>query len=786
MTSFYEELEKKLEDSNATPMSLPLQFLKAITCDFSTDSELGRGGFGVVYKGVLRSGKIIAVKKLLDIHLVDDKGFQNEVTSLMEMRHQHVVQLIGYCAESSWENIKQPSGEFIWAEIPKRLLCFEYVCNQSLGKYISDESSVLEWNMRFGIIKGICNGLNFLHEECRMVHLDLKPENILMDVKMKPKIADFGLSRIFGDQQSRIFTINSFGSRGYIAPEYLMQGLISKKADIFSLGVIIIEIITGRKDYPYFQQDSPQSTATSCQHFTDEVLGSWRCEFKFTEKCKSALYNQQVQESIAIALKCVDPVMEKRPTTKDIIQVLNIVDQVIPRFGALLDIYPLQLHFGFEPNKLIPCSLDLTNNTDKNVAFVLMEKSNDRSCFLCLPVSGIVAPRSTYILVVRMNKHIELPQDRNVNLILQTSVCDKLIHMGGDLCIKYFQKAEEELGKYVHKMTLKGVCALPGETIFEVISMEEHDFIYTIDANQAEPQIITSHLFGHVRIWNYDTQASYCKSMGSIEIPRGHAACSSRWVARKGWFLLGTVDGFINVFNYRKKMQNITSLKVCSGAVNSLAIHPTRPYVLSACPTGIKLWDWHNHWWKCMQTFEEHTKDVRAVAFNPEDYNSFASASNDGTIKVWSLDSTKSDYTLLGHSETVRCLDFFTCIDGQQYLISGSYDRTAKIWDMQKKECVRTLPHRSGVCCVLPHPTLPLLVTGTADGDVFLWSSTNFRLKRIFHIRGLSRVHGLACLMESGRVVVAHKKGVSVLEIRDDEEIVSSEGSAVNSKLATD
>jgi interleukin-1 receptor-associated kinase 1 len=77
----------------------------------------------------------------------------------------------------------------------------------------TDESSVLEWNMRFRIIKGICNGLNFLHEECRMVHLDLKPENILMDVKMKPKIADFGLSRIFGDQQSRIFTINSFGSR---------------------------------------------------------------------------------------------------------------------------------------------------------------------------------------------------------------------------------------------------------------------------------------------------------------------------------------------------------------------------------------------------------------------------------------------------------------------------------------------------------------------------------------------------------------------------------------------
>uniref|UniRef100_A0ACD5UJ79 Uncharacterized protein n=1 Tax=Avena sativa TaxID=4498 RepID=A0ACD5UJ79_AVESA len=513
MTSFYDELEKKLQDSNATPMSLPLEFLKAITCDFSTESELGRGGFGVVYKGVLRSGKIIAVKKILDIHLVDDRIFQKEVSSLMEIKHQHVVQLIGYCAESSWENIKQPSGDFIWAEIPKRLLCFEYVCNQSLDKYISvptDESSVLEWSMRFGIIKGICNGLNFLHEECRMVHLDLKPENIMMDAKMMPKIADFGLSRIFGNQQTRIFTDNSFGSRGYIAPEYLIQGLISKKADIFSLGVIIIEIITGGRDYPYFQLDSPQSTATSCQHFTEEVLGSWRYEFEFIEKYKSTVYNKQIKQSIAIALKCVDPVMERRPTVKDIIQALNTEDQVIPRFGALLDVYPLQLQFQFEPNRLIPCSLDLTNNTDKNVAFLLMEKSNDRSCFLWLPVSGIVAPRSTYILVVRMNKHNELPQERNVDLILQTNTCDNLIHMAGDLCIEYFQKAEEELGKYVHKMTLKGVSALPGETIFEIVSMEENDFIYTIDANKTEPLIITGHLFGHVRIWNYDTQASYC------------------------------------------------------------------------------------------------------------------------------------------------------------------------------------------------------------------------------------------------------------------------------------
>jgi serine/threonine protein kinase len=169
MDSLRDEWEKKLQDSNATPMRLPLEFLKAITRDFSSELELGRGGYGVVYKvcplfyssfqmlesviiqrymylceerfkltqGVLRSGKVIAVKKFYDIHLVDDKNFQNEVRYLMEIKHQHVVQFIGYCAESSWELMPQPSGNFIWAEIPKRLLCFEYLCNKSISEYIS-------------------------------------------------------------------------------------------------------------------------------------------------------------------------------------------------------------------------------------------------------------------------------------------------------------------------------------------------------------------------------------------------------------------------------------------------------------------------------------------------------------------------------------------------------------------------------------------------------------------------------------------------------------------------
>ncbi|KAM0929212.1 hypothetical protein ACQ4PT_001778 [Festuca glaucescens] len=853
MTSLHDVLEKKLQDPNATPMFLPLEFLKTITCDFSTESELGRGGYGVVYKGVLRSGKIIAVKKLLET-LIKHEAFQNEISFLMGIKHQNVVQFVGYCAESRWEAIEQPSGSgrHILAEIQKRLLCFEYVSNKSLDRHIADRSLDLEWNIRYKIIIGICNGLHFLHEECRIIHLDLKPENILMDSNMKPKIADFGLSRLFREQQSKVFTDNRAGTRGYMAPEYINQGLITKKADIFSLGVIIIEIVTGRRDYPNFQLDSPQSTATSCQHFTEEVLGSWRYKFESRVKFISIeKYIQQVKECISIALKCVDPGMEKRPTVKDVIQVLNAVDkmeaskdlpsemqcmdksqvldtnasnelilhsitadmsniktgdtvgkvkksqecllptplwtsstssqnhqeaakessepqqssdktsELIPDSSKTLDVHPLELCFFYEPDKLIPCSLDITNNTDEKMAFALKKKSGTEGCFLySWREFGIVDPRTIYTLVLIMKRRDALPRRRNFDLILHTSTyCQSSIDE--NTCTQHFQNAER-LGITVHQVTLKCVCAPRGVTIFEIISMVDYPYgimmIRSIDANQTEPFLRwTNRRLVYIYWQEY---------VGSIKINDGQ---SVKFIARKGWLVVGTNGGLIHVYDYKNKMQEATSFKA-GGTVQTLTIHPTESFVLSACTTEIKLWDWDQgrFGWKCMQTFE-HYDYVCAVAFNPQDHNSFASASRDRTIKVWSIDPAKSKYTLYGHCGFVYSLDFFTR-DGQQYLITGSEDKTAKIWDMHKKECARTLPHNSGVTSVLSHPTLPVLVTGTEGGHVYLWNSINFRLKRILDVGSGSWVKGLACFNESGRVVVAHENALSVIEINDEEE----------------
>ncbi|XP_037467490.1 putative receptor-like protein kinase At4g00960 [Triticum dicoccoides] len=339
MERAHNDLEKKLEDSDATPVSFSLEFLKAITCDFSTELVLGEGGFGVVYKGVLPTGETIAVKKLFEIQLKEE-AFQNEVCYLMGIKHQNVVQLLGYCAESKWEAMEYPigSGKHIFAESPKRLLCFEYVSNKSLDKHISDESSGLEWNVRYEIIKGICNGLHYLHEECRIVHLDLKPQNILMDSTMIPKIADFGLSRIFGEKQTQTVTNSRVGTCGYMAPECINQGVLSKKADIFSLGVIIIEIITGGREYPNFQHDIPHHIDPSFERFIEKVAGCWRNKFASTPKYKSdRKYSQQVKDCVTVALKCVDPSRQKRPSTKDVIQGLNAVDQMEAKEACLPD-----------------------------------------------------------------------------------------------------------------------------------------------------------------------------------------------------------------------------------------------------------------------------------------------------------------------------------------------------------------------------------------------------------------------------------------------------------------
>ncbi|KAM0904999.1 hypothetical protein ACQ4PT_017641 [Festuca glaucescens] len=299
------------------PKDLPLDFLRTSTDQFSKDLIIGTGAFGTVYRGTMPDGQTIAVKKLAEnAPLARDKAFTNEVQNIMVLQHQNIVKLVGYCHEGQ-KKVVQNNGRYIVADVFESLLCYEYLEMGSLQKNLFAEGSIcLPWETRFKIIKGICDGLRFLHS-IPIIHMDLKPENILLDHTMMPKIADFGLSRLFGQEQTRANTQNVVGSYGYIAPEYLYRGEISTQSDIYSLGQLIIETTTCEKNQPNHNQPSAREFIEKVrQTWTDGYIASMYSQFHGNDL-------QEVKVCIEIGLECVQIDRKKRPSIENIVGRLN-------------------------------------------------------------------------------------------------------------------------------------------------------------------------------------------------------------------------------------------------------------------------------------------------------------------------------------------------------------------------------------------------------------------------------------------------------------------------------
>ncbi|XBI33615.1 hypothetical protein VPH35_056916 [Triticum aestivum] len=215
---------------------------------------------------------IVVVKRIIvSEHTVDDRFFDCEVKNLMKVSHLNVVRFLGFCSNTHREAIQFPgSADFVFVQKRERLLCFEYINNGSLDKHITDELRGLEWSVRYEIIKGILHGLRYLHMEINIIHMDLKPSNIMLDNDMVPKITDFGLSRLAKITHT---SGTRFITHGYCAPEYENCGKMSKKVDMYSLGVIIIELVTGRKG------DPNKTNISLCMD--DDMLGINPLELRF-------------------------------------------------------------------------------------------------------------------------------------------------------------------------------------------------------------------------------------------------------------------------------------------------------------------------------------------------------------------------------------------------------------------------------------------------------------------------------------------------------------------------
>ncbi|EXC29551.1 G-type lectin S-receptor-like serine/threonine-protein kinase RKS1 [Morus notabilis] len=295
-------------DDGKTDSDVPLFDLHTIaiaTANFSAENKLGQGGFGSVYKGMLSNGKEIAVKRLSRCSRQGSTEFRNEVQLVAKLQHKNLVRILGCCFHEE-----------------ERMLVYEYLPNKSLDSFIFDEEKrkSLDWRRRFDIICGIARGILYLHQDSilRIIHRDLKASNVLLDAALNPKISDFGLARIFGEDQSEACTNRVVGTYGYMAPEYAMEGLFSTKSDVYSFGVLLLEIITGRKNIDYYEEKSESN-------LLGHVWDLWK-EGRASEIVDPFLDESFVDEAlrcIQIGLLSVQEHANDRPTMSAIVLMLG-------------------------------------------------------------------------------------------------------------------------------------------------------------------------------------------------------------------------------------------------------------------------------------------------------------------------------------------------------------------------------------------------------------------------------------------------------------------------------
>ncbi|XP_034569213.1 uncharacterized protein [Setaria viridis] len=389
---------------------LTIGLLEEITDKFSEERKLGKGGYGTVYRGVHKNGQEIAVKMLRDKDPgLDDMRFHDEFDKLTILSHPNIVKLIGYCYDTHHEYIEH-DGVPVLAEKIHRALCFEYLHKGSLHKHLSDECHGLDWHTRYNIIKGTCEGLKYLHTGLKnpVHHLDLKPDNILLDSNMVPKLADFGLSKVFEETRS---TEGVHGTLGYMPPEYVSNSIRSTKFDIFSLGVVILEIIAGPTARTKID-DMP------LQEFTGLIQANWRIRLQKAWSGSSLeAYCQQVNTCIDVALKCMESDKHKRPHIENVVQQLDETENEIGK-SVLLSVQSVELKFHTGPSDLtISSVLRLTNNTAARVAFRLLTTTSEY--FLSPLLGGIVPPMSSCAVAVTTSSQKPL-EDSNGYFTLES------------------------------------------------------------------------------------------------------------------------------------------------------------------------------------------------------------------------------------------------------------------------------------------------------------------------------------------------------------------------------
>lgn len=279
--------------------------MRSATSSFHPTNKIGYGGFGIVYKGILSDGTQVAVKSLSTQSTQGIQEFLTEIEMLSNVRHPNLARLVGCCVEGA-----------------NRMLVYEYMENNSLARALfgsSGKQIALNWPERAAICLGTANGLAFLHEEVEpnIVHRDVKASNVLLDKNLQPKIGDFGLAKLFPDTVTHVST-RVAGTMGYLAPEYALLGKLTKKADIYSFGVLMLEIISGR------------SCARSVWGLDMMALLEWTWQLRDENRLldivdpELTVYpKNEALHFIKAALFCTQAAAHQRPNMKRVVEMLQ-------------------------------------------------------------------------------------------------------------------------------------------------------------------------------------------------------------------------------------------------------------------------------------------------------------------------------------------------------------------------------------------------------------------------------------------------------------------------------
>ncbi|KAL7101163.1 hypothetical protein ACP275_08G039100 [Erythranthe tilingii] len=289
------------------------QELSLATEDFSEKNILGEGGFGCVYKGILKEGRIVAVKQLKVGGGQGEREFRAEVEIISRIHHRHLVSLVGYCIAES-----------------QRLLVYDYAPNNTLHHHLHSEGNVMDWASRVKVAAGAARGLAYLHEDCqpRIIHRDIKSTNILLDNNFEALVADFGLAKLVELDLHTHVSTRVMGTFGYLSPEYASTGKLTEKSDVFSFGVVLLELITGRKPVDSSRPLGDESLVEWARPLLTQALEREQFGEIVDHRLKDNFVPSEMFRMIEAAAACVRHHATKRPKMSQVVRALDSMDEL--------------------------------------------------------------------------------------------------------------------------------------------------------------------------------------------------------------------------------------------------------------------------------------------------------------------------------------------------------------------------------------------------------------------------------------------------------------------------